>query len=493
MMPFILALKNIISRRSSYFIILFMTFAAALLCVTNAVFDSTEQGIGDTYMRSFTGDFIIRPVADMQSSLFGDETPITGDLTELPHIAPYNDICKLLDSDSKIEIYVPQMSSYARIESDTARRDRAIFGVPGVDYINTMSSISVIDGTPYTVGQRGVMVSQSLADSLRVSVGDTVQLTVADNMTFRIRAVPVSAIYDYEIPNDVFNRFVLLDPNTFRALFDISDAVADGMEVTDEQSSMLGSDLDLDTLFGDNSDFSVIDEAGEWDLSRDMIFAESATDTAAAPNATTASTEYEQVSDGTIWNFIICRVRKGASAHIVMSRLNRTFKTNGWPVEVVSWRFAAGGAAIYLYFLRIILNAGILIVLAAGFIVINNTLVINVLDRTKEIGTMRAIGAGRFFISLECMAETFIMAIVAAIFGIILGAVATTAITHANIVFANEFLVQLFGGESLAISVTTTTIRNIFIFMMILGVLGWIYPVGTALRVSPLEAMSGAK
>ena len=44
-----LAVKNIVSRRSSLIIILFITFAIMMFCVANAVFDSTENGVQKTY------------------------------------------------------------------------------------------------------------------------------------------------------------------------------------------------------------------------------------------------------------------------------------------------------------------------------------------------------------------------------------------------------------------------------------------------------------
>ena len=56
-----LAVKNIVSRRSSLIIILFITFAIMMFCVANAVFDSTENGVQKTYVSSFTGDILVRP------------------------------------------------------------------------------------------------------------------------------------------------------------------------------------------------------------------------------------------------------------------------------------------------------------------------------------------------------------------------------------------------------------------------------------------------
>ena len=91
-----LALKSVISRRSSLVIVIFISFAVCLFCLANAVFDSTEQGVQTNYIASFTGDFIIRPVSKSQQSLFGDETPVTGELTVLNTLVPYENISETL-------------------------------------------------------------------------------------------------------------------------------------------------------------------------------------------------------------------------------------------------------------------------------------------------------------------------------------------------------------------------------------------------------------
>ena len=101
-MLFELAIKNILSRRSSVVIILFMSFAAALLVVSNAIFDSTEKGVQSSFTESFTGDFIIRPHSNIPLSLFGDETPVTGELSTIEKLVPYESIVETLSNNSDI-------------------------------------------------------------------------------------------------------------------------------------------------------------------------------------------------------------------------------------------------------------------------------------------------------------------------------------------------------------------------------------------------------
>ena len=217
-MLFKLAFKNILSRRSSAVIILFMSFAAVLLVVSNAVFDSTEKGVQTSFTESFTGDFIIRPVSQATLSLFGDETPITGELTVVEKLLPYESIVELVSSTPSVSQFIPQVSGVAMLENGKVRKTMSLFGVDGESYVDMMDGIRLIEGRAYSRNEKGMIVSDKVAAELRITVGNTVQFTIADGTSFRIRAVPVTGIISYESPNVIFERFTLVDPDTVREI-----------------------------------------------------------------------------------------------------------------------------------------------------------------------------------------------------------------------------------------------------------------------------------
>ena len=57
----------------------------------------------------------------------------------------------------------------------------------------------------------------------------------------------------------------------------------------------------------------------------------------------------------------------------------------------------------------------------------------------------------------------------------------------------NNFLITLFGQEALVVFVTPLNIAKMFTLVIVLGIIGWIYPVINAVRVSPVRAMQGAR
>ena len=472
-----LAFKNILSRRSSAVIILFMSFAAVLLVVSNAIFDSTEKGIQNSFTESFTGDFIIRPVSKAPLSLFGDETPITGELTEIEKLVPYESILELLSSNPFVSRFVPQVSGVAMLENGKARKTMSLFGVQGDIYLDMMKGAKLVEGRAYTFDEKGIIVSDKIASELGITLGKTVQFTIADGTSFRIRAVPVTGIISYESPNVIFERFVLVNPDTVRDIMDIADSYAyDDTSFDETTINLLDEALNFDDLFSSAGDV-------------DAIFEDSSL------MDTSVSLEAEEIDTAvnTAWNYLVCKIQDGADAKQIIKKLNKEFKAKEWPVEAVNWRHAAGSTALYLYWMRMIFNIGVLIVMAAGFIVVNNTLVVSVLDRTREIGTMRALGASSIFVSLQCMIETVSMALAAGLIGCFVGSLVALGLTSMEIIFTNSFLIQLFGEGALVVGVSLDNVVEILFLMLCLGILGWIYPVITALKVQPIEAIQGVR
>lgn len=479
-----LAFKSVLSRRSSLIIILFITFAVCLFCVANAVFDSTEQGVQTNYASSFTGDFIIRPYTKKQQSLFGDETPVTGSLTVLEPLIPYSDIEEKVLSLPEVESYVPQVTGALAVErSDGSNRTAGyIFGVEAEDYLPVMKSIHIKKGSPYKKGERGALLCSQVAQRLGVDVGDTIQFIAADGPNFRIRAVTVNAIFEYEIYNDIFSRFMLVDPQTVRSVMGMTEAFNADYEIAEEYTNLFDDSSDFDDIFDDVQDIEPVITSEDENNYEDSAADNSLQETEAASS-----------QESTTWNYIIVRLKPGTNAGKLIKKLNHYCRQKEWPVEAADWRHAAGSTALYLYWMRMIFNIGIIIILSAGFIIVNNSLVINILDRTREIGTLRAIGAKKRFISLQCMIENFILTITSGVFGILLGEVCVFFINKANIVLSNSFLIQLFGSSALKVYINGSNILKLFILVIVLGLLGWIYPVMNALKVSPVNAIQGAK
>ena len=474
-MFFTLALKNIFSRKSSLIIIVFISFIFTLLFLVNNFFDETEKGISQTYTDSFTGDFIIRPVSKYPISLLGDDTPLTGELTKLDILPQYLDIKQILETNAKVKNTVNQLTDVARLQRSEFELDSFVFGIDARDYTSLLSGIEILEGKAFSEDEKGIMLSSKIAKDAKVGVGDFIEIIMVEGMSVSIRSLPITAIYDYPMYTEVLNRIVLVNADSLRELKNISNTqLIDDSAIQGENTKLLDSSPDfdsLDDLFNDLfSDASFVDAI----YNDDLLFAES-------------TEEFE--TENTAWNFIIGQVEDGQSISHTIRQLNSSFKKASIPVEAVNWRAAAGATASYLYFLRLILNIGVIIILLSGFIIINNTLSIHVIDRTQEIGSMRAIGAKKSFIALLFLSETLVLTLLASLCAIIFGLSIQTILNASSISIKNDFLMQLIGSEILHLSNSIKSFTILLLASFGLTLLSWFSPVKTALSVSPLNAM----
>lgn len=497
------AFKNIVSRKSSIVIVLFVAFSIAVLVMANAVFDGTRSGVEKTFSDNVTGDVVIRPQAQFPMSLFGDETPITGDFSELPQLIPYSDIFEYVQNSPFVEKAVPQITGQAVLRVNDSNVAGYFFGVEGDSYVNLMEGIRIVEGAPFSQGEDALMLSVNIVEQInekcdvRVHVGDYIQMASFTGTSYALRAARLAAIYDYSVHNDLQDRIILVSPAILRALIGLGSTEIDPALFTNENSGLLETveNGSIDDLFGGAGDFDSDelfsgDESGFETISSETVDAipNENRDEHFAPLETAP-----EESEETIWNYIVCSVPDGVSPKFAIRRLNRAFEKNEWQVQAVDWRAAAGMAAQYIYWIRLIFNIGLLVIIATGYIIVNNTLVIAALDRTKETGALRAIGASRRFVATEYLLETLLLTITAGILGCVFGVIGNSILSGGTITFTNPYLIQLFGGETLN---TVISVSNIFWGMalsFVLAFIAWIYPVQIALATSPVVAMEAVR
>lgn len=478
-----LAFKNIFSRKSSFVIVGFITLAITLLIVINSVFDGTDNGIKTVFMDSFTGDFVIREKTTTNVNLFGNISLIDESVSETIELSFYTEITNYLNSLSYVADFIPQVSSFSLLEIQDKKSKAAVFGVEADKYTQMMPSIQIVDGAIYQKGEKGILVSEAWAENFKketkknIEIGTEVQLVFSDGNTFRIRSLPVSGIYRYPLRNDVLDKIVLADPSTVRSLLGMNEVYSTEVNIDTEDTNLIDSiDFsfdDMDSLFAEDSD---------------VFVEESAID-----NIENIFTDDSQVviSDVTNWHFIVVRLKEDVKENFAIRKFNTWAKQNGYPIEAVNWRVAAGPTAQYVYWLRIVFLIGVFIILFAGLIVVTNTLVINVLDRTKEIGTMRALGANKRNIVFLCMSETLILSTISAIISFIISFFIVLLMQKYPITLNNIFFEQLFGGKKLIPELTLSNIGFGFLVSLIIGLTSWILPVIEALKILPIKAMKG--
>ncbi|MFT5162622.1 MAG: putative ABC transport system permease protein [Alteromonadaceae bacterium] len=112
--------------------------------------------------------------------------------------------------------------------------------------------------------------------------------------------------------------------------------------------------------------------------------------------------------------------------------------------------------------------------LLVGGIGIMNIMLATILERTKEIGLYRAVGATRANIMHQFLMESFVISLIGGILGVVFGLVLSEAIA-------------LYSGWPLVWSMTA--IVSSLVICMIIGIVFGIYPAKKASRLDPIEAL----
>lgn len=123
-----------------------------------------------------------------------------------------------------------------------------------------------------------------------------------------------------------------------------------------------------------------------------------------------------------------------------------------------------------------------LIVAAIGLI---NTMTISLLERTNEIGIMRAIGAAPGDIRLLFLGESLLIGFLGGLFGIILG-----ILTSQLFQFVVNIISKSMGGDVLKLfAYPTWFMLFIIVLSSLVGLVGGYFPARRAAKLNPLDAL----
>ncbi|GHV96816.1 hypothetical protein AGMMS50293_31360 [Spirochaetia bacterium] len=299
-------------------------------------------------------------------------------------------------------------------------------------------------------------------------------LTTGSALGFKIREVPLVGIYHYKNPGPFMNEVVIIDPQTVRALQSIQVASTEmDFDAGDDVFGLL--DIEMDSLFdADEEKYAVTENVFSVENLESFL--------------KSFETEEPESLAGGDWNFIILRVNKGVSSASVIDSLNKKLAPYG--VLAVGWRIAAGQSAILLLFMQAFFNGGIFIVSVAGIIAAVNILLISLFKRTREIGTLRAIGSGDIFIRLLVMGENTVLAIIAGALALGCGYIAIKILNTVGLVIPNTLVASLLGGEILQLSFIPAVAAYSFGAALFLGIAASVFPVEMAIRIEPVVAVN---
>ena len=136
----------------------------------------------------------------------------------------------------------------------------------------------------------------------------------------------------------------------------------------------------------------------------------------------------------------------------------------------------------------------IVIAVAATSLIVLFVMLYTVRERTKEIGTLKAIGFSNLNIMSQFMLEGVILSFIAGVVGVAIGVIVTPTLSGLLLPAVNAGFGGAFARASGMVSTVSGTITPELVFIalggaVVLGALGTLYPAWRASRTSPMEAL----
>ncbi len=484
-----IALRNLVQHKVKTLIVgALITLGITLTFVGNSLFESAAQGVKRGYSQNFTGDVMIQGISENAFSLFGSEDPTSAIGGEpQPVVANYEELVALLEARQGVKAVTAQVSGFGILNFEEAGQGfNLLFGIDPASYFSTFQSIKIVEGRMLEPGETGILMSsQRLKDIARqnkvtLKVGQEISLNGFSRTGLKIRTVPLVGVYEYIVPNQALDVVSFVDVQTLRALNAMTVGGATADDLDEETTGLLAVDGGDDFFGGDVSGGGLVAEAP---VSSQEIDLENLLGDTSVRDA------LSEVDSGS-WHSVMVRLNDDQDPVRVTAELNTAFAENKWPLKAVGWKEAAGASALLTDIAQVVFNIVIIILAIVAVIIIINTLVISVMERTSEIGTMRALGAQKPFIRSLFVGETMLLAGFFGVVGIVIGLFSVAAIGWWQPSLEGSFLQALFGDSTLHPALSLNQVLLSLGYTLFIGVVSWIYPVSIALKVSPLKAIS---
>ena len=482
-MLFLLAFRNVLRNlRRLAPMMLSLVLVFALLVIGNAVLSTTIRALYSVYARNVSGDLTVSPKDENNFTIFGSDQLLVGKFLVPPVLVDFTNLRSGIELLPEVRFSAGLISSAARVEVGGQYRNSTVFGVDFDSYTQLVPGLNLVAGTFPEPGEPGIVIQRQGWKDVEKLIGEKVLLAAGLGRSFTLREVPLTGIVSYPVRDRILDTVVLVDSGTARALNGYLYNFAGDLSISKEDQAVIESDFDFLFTMGENE----TEEAGKDDKSNIDPMALFPGDLSGSDDH--SSEKLNEESEG--WNFLLVSLYDKHDIKKVRSYLSEANynEKNGYLVR--DWSTSVGGSAQLAWFLQLMFNLGLLFVSFGAAIIATNALLLSVLERTREIGSLRAMGATRVRISVMILLETLLIVFVSALFGIFIGSLGTEWLNVKEIVIDNPYITILFGGEPVRGEITLQSVIGHLSAAFLLTIISMLYPLKRALSISPVEAMA---
>ncbi|MCH5293511.1 MAG: ABC transporter permease [Treponema sp.] len=498
-----LALLNLKEHKSKTLIIsMFILFGVAIVIMGNSFLESVNRGLEKDFRANVTGDIAVSVIPERGTSIdvFGiNSTNITGELPQIPALTDLERVEEILAATDGIKKQTKLISSQILLakglEVDFSafldNDDLGVMDLPismlfaGEDgtFWDMFPDLNLIEGTYPASGTNEIIVDTRVIAGFQktyrdtLNVGDTVLMSSLGGV---IREGKVVGIFKPANEYSAMFQSIYCEPALARSFADLTYASTFSQDLPDSVDLTI-SDMSEDDLFGDDDFFGDIEDG--------TSILGSTADFDSILGDTTLRDELNKTDDGA-WQFVLAKLDNPYADKKLVRELNQKFRDEGLNARAMDWRLAALSYAGTVEGIGFIFNLLIIILAVVVFIIIMNTMVVSVIERTSEIGTMRAIGAEKKFVKRLFYSEAVILTSVSSVLGIIFAFIVMAIFNAFNISITNDIAKMILGGGLLHFSPTFAIIFATICVAIAGSVISNMYPVKSALRITPLKALS---
>ncbi len=162
-------------------------------------------------------------------------------------------------------------------------------------------------------------------------------------------------------------------------------------------------------------------------------------------------------------------------------------------MEVLSWKEIQTDLAMITDYINQIYAIFMVVILAALAFGIVNTMLMSVLERTRELGMLSAIGMNRRRVFMMIMLESVFLSVVGGFAGMAVsaGVIAITGRTGINLIKYAEGMEAFGYSANLYPTIGADFFIMLTVMIVLTGILSAIYPARKALQLNPVEALRG--
>ncbi len=502
MLIFKIAWRNIKRHKGKSLVVAFIILLGAFIMTAgNATVIGMERGLEKNLVKRVTGDIILVSNDEEKTNVLF--TPMGKPIKLL---RDFDQVKAALAEENYIEDFLPMTRGGAIILESSTMYPVLLFGVNFKDYQRMFGdNLYATEGALLSNGDHGILINEEARENMYKMLGywtvpegaDPVpdslsQEAKAEGGNLEVRRqmalmgfgnenasdirVPVKGIFKAKALNALWDQIAIIDIESFRECFGYFTARDVTVELPPEEKKLMDS--------------SEADFFGEGDIftSEDTSLNVAAVEKKLAP-ATTTVTKIDY--DASAFNFISLKLQPGVSVQDGLDRVNKLISDKGLPVKALGWRDAVGQVAQFVGILSTIIAVFVIILFFVAAVIIMNTLSMTAMERTEELGMMRAVGARKSFVSLMFLAETFILAFFGGGLGIFGAVITTWIIRPMGITSGGQDLLDLFfGGDTFQPTLGFVGLVQSICILALVMVISIIYPILVARRITPLDAIN---